>query len=207
MYPKRNNNGDLIFKDYPEFRPNLTPIEIFELGSFGGTYWRPIKSSITNKKYNNIHNNNHKEWNYPKTWWKNIPENHLSRSWNNYDININYYKVKVGQKLEDWEKANWITKYHPYGWMHWYCDFYLGKRGEDDERQINRWKGVASKNSGRFRKNLVTQILNKSRQKNVTPQYNDETISPKIRQTLQHWGYQLTKKDFNYEMKIRQKNK
>ena len=27
------------FKDYPEFQPNLTPREIFKLGSFGGTYW------------------------------------------------------------------------------------------------------------------------------------------------------------------------
>jgi len=25
--------------------------------------------------------------------------------------------------------------------------------------------------------------------------YNDFAISPKIRQTLQHWGYQLTAKD------------
>lgn len=25
--------------------------------------------------------------------------------------------------------------------------------------------------------------------------YNDYTISPKIRQTLQHWGYELTSKD------------
>ena len=27
--------------------------------------------------------------------------------------------------------------------------------------------------------------------------YNDYTISPKIRQTLQHWGYVLTSKDYN----------
>ena len=40
---------EIIFDDFPEFRPNLTPKEIFELGSFGGTYWRPIYSSITKK--------------------------------------------------------------------------------------------------------------------------------------------------------------
>ena len=61
-----------IFKDYPDFKPNLTPREIFELGSFGGTYWRPIYSSITKKKYKNVH---HK---YPTSWWKGIPETHLS---------------------------------------------------------------------------------------------------------------------------------
>ena len=38
------------FDDYPDFTPNLTPRQIFLLGSFGGTYWRPIYSQITKKK-------------------------------------------------------------------------------------------------------------------------------------------------------------
>jgi hypothetical protein len=44
---------------------------------------------------------------------------------------------------------------------------------------------------------LVTQI----QKRNGT--WNDETISPKIRQVLQHWGYKLTKKDFDYEINRR----
>ena len=55
MSPKKNKDGEVIFKDYPEFTPNLTPKEIFSLGSFGGTYWRDIISSVTNKEYQNIH--------------------------------------------------------------------------------------------------------------------------------------------------------
>ena len=55
MPPKKDKNGLLIFKEYPEFTPNLTPKEIFELGSFGGTYWRPIKSSGLNKTLKNQH--------------------------------------------------------------------------------------------------------------------------------------------------------
>lgn len=43
--------GVIRFEDYPEFRPNLTPYEIFKLGSFGGTYFRPIFSNITKKYY------------------------------------------------------------------------------------------------------------------------------------------------------------
>ena len=38
------------FKDYQDFRPNLTPREMFLKGVFGGGYWRPIYSSIANKK-------------------------------------------------------------------------------------------------------------------------------------------------------------
>merc|ERR1711997_410274 len=42
--PKRNSDGVLIFPDEKEFRPNMTPKEVLQAGSFGGTYFRPIKS-------------------------------------------------------------------------------------------------------------------------------------------------------------------
>ena len=48
---------------------------------------------------------------------------------------------------------------------------------------------------------LVTQIIKKN------AKWNDEKVSPKIRQVLQHWGYKLTKKDFDIEIKRRMKNK
>lgn len=182
--PSRKKNGEIIFKDYPYFCPNLTPREIFEMGSFGGTYWRPICSSVTGKCYKNVYKQ------YPKSWWKNIPENFLILDWNDYDTSINKYGVKVGTTLEDWESKGWITEYNPYGWVHWYCDFYLGKRGPDDERQINRWQQTAGQNS-RFRKWLVRLIVQKH------GKWNDYSISPKIRQTLQHWGVYLTKEMFD----------
>ena len=31
--------------------------------------------------------------------------------------------------------------------MQWYCDFYIGERGPDDERQIDRWLKTAGPNS------------------------------------------------------------
>ena len=39
------------FKEHPEFKPNLSPHEILKMGAFGGTYFRPIYSSVTKKHY------------------------------------------------------------------------------------------------------------------------------------------------------------
>merc|ERR1712232_568454 len=64
--PKRNKRNELVFADHPEFRPNLTPQEVLQLGSFGGTYFRPITSGVTGQRYRNVH----KE--FPATWFDGI---------------------------------------------------------------------------------------------------------------------------------------
>jgi hypothetical protein len=170
------------FKDHPEFTPNLTPQQMFKKGSFGGTYWRPIKSSVTGKTYKNKHRE------FPKKWWKGIPENHLSSK--HCDLTINTYKTHSGTSLDFWEGKGWITDHDPYGWVQWYCRFYTGRRipGEDD-RQIRRWLNFAGP-KGRFRRRLINMC------KKRRTEYNDYTVSPKIRQGLQHWAYELKKKDF-----------
>ena len=182
--PTRAKNGEYRFADYPDFRPNLSPEEMFRLGSFGGTYWRPIYSSVTKKNYKGQH------LKYPKFWWKGIPQDHLTRSWDDYDKSVNLYKVKVGSTLEFWEEKGWIRPSHPYGWVQWYCDFFQGERSDDDERQIRRWKALAGV-KGRFRLWLTNDIKRKQ------GKWNDTTISPGKRQTLQHWAYKLTKADFD----------
>ena len=171
------------FEDYPDFTPNLTPEQMFRLGSFGGTYWRPIYSSITKKNYKDQH------LEFPKSWWKGIPKNWLVTDFKDYDVSINKYKVQVGTTLEFWENKDWIDDLDPYGWVQWYCRFYLGRRDEkEDKRQIKRWKNLAGK-KGRFKNMLINMI----KKKDTT--YNDYTVSPKIRQTLQHWAYKITKED------------
>ena len=50
------------------------------------------------------------------------------------------------------------------------------------------------KNVSRFKGKLVKMI------KNVDSKYDDFLISPKIRQVLLHWGYELTEKDFFNEL-------
>ncbi len=177
--PTRDSNKCLIFKDYPEFRPNLSPKEIFKSGAFGGTYWRPIYSHVTKKHYKNAD----LEFN-----WKGISRDKLIKPWNEYNISFNKYKVKVGTTLEFWEQSGWIHSQDPYGWVQWYCRFYNGRRTKDDCRQIKRWIQTAGPNS-RFRLRLINMI----KKKRTT--YNDLSVSPAIRQTLLHWAVKLTKSD------------
>ena len=74
----------------------------------------------------------------------------------------------------------------PYGWFQWDFRCWLGRRWEDDKRQINRQKKVVS----RFKRKLVKMI------KDNGSKFDDNSISPKIRQILLHWGYELTEKIF-----------
>ena len=101
VYPKtksksKSSKNKRKSNDFPTFKPNLTPRQMFQLGSFGGTYWRPIESSVTGKKHKNVHKRQ-----FPKSWWKGIPEENLSST--EYDKEKNNYKVKVGTSLEFWE--------------------------------------------------------------------------------------------------------
>ena len=186
MYPKRDKDNCLIFPDYPMFKPNKTPREIFESGIMGGSYWRQITSGITGKTYKNMH--------HKYTFLKNIPEDIMSRPLKDTNVKINKYGVKSGATLEYWEQHNWIKPQQVYGWIHWYCDFYSGNRSEDDERQIKRWLGIAGPD-GRFRKRLINMIVKKN------AKWNDYSISPVIRQLLLQWAYELTKKDFDRYVK------
>ena len=83
------------------------------------------------------------------------------------------------------ENKGWINEIDPYGWFQWYFRYRLGRRSEDDERQINRGKRIIS----RFKGKLVKMI------KDAGSKYDDYSISPRIRHILLHWSYELTEKD------------
>ena len=168
------------FPDFPNFKPNLTPVQIFALGSFGGSYWRSIYSNVTKKKYSEAH------LDLPSKWWKEIPSNYLINHKEN--VSINQYKVHSGMGLEYWESKGWINPIDPYGWVQWYCHFYNGRRTEDDKRQIKRWINFAGP-KGRWKIRLIGNIIRNN------SDFDDTNISPVIRQGLQHWGYKLTKSD------------
>lgn len=180
--PTRKKNGVIVFNDAPDFVPNMTPKEVLQAGSFGGTYFRPIKSGVTGFKYNKV-------WNeLPQNWLENL-DIKTKVSSTIYDKDVNTYKVKCGADLEMWESSGWIKEVDPYGWFQWYCRFYLGRRTDDDERQISRWKNCAGA-KGRWKNNLIGKIAR------AGVAYDNSGISPVVRQTLQHWGYRLTQEDY-----------
>jgi len=179
-FPHRLENGDLIFSDHKDFRPNVSPEEILRQGSFGGTYFRSITSSVTNLSYQT----------------KDVLSNTVDSSWitglsskmissKTYDATINRFRVKCGGSLGMWESSGWMSNLDPYGWFQWYCRFYQGRRSTDDKRQIDRWLKSAGP-KGRFRSQLCNMVI----AKNTTA--DDATVSPVIRQTLFHWGFDLT---------------
>ncbi|XP_067295280.1 uncharacterized protein zgc:113208 isoform X1 [Pseudorasbora parva] len=179
---KRNEKGQLVFKDHLEFTPNMTPKEVLQAGSFGGTYFRPIYSSITKQHYKDV--------------WQELPEDWLDGlniskqvASSTYREDVNTYNVKCGGSLEMWESSGWIIPQDPYGWFQWYCRFYQGRRTMDDARQISRWAKCAGV-KGRWRQNLITKVVRSG------CAYDNSGVSPVVRQTLQHWGYKLTLEDY-----------
>ena len=113
IYKKKIYNLDF----YKNFKPDLSPKKMLEMGVFGGSYFGlKIKE-------------------YPKSWFKNA---RLSK---NFDINLNRFKVKSGLSRDEWLKKGWIFEEDPLGWFQWYCRFCNGRRiPHIDEIQIKRWK-------------------------------------------------------------------
>ena len=166
-----------------DFKPNRTPEEILRAGSFGGTYFRPIISAVTNVTYKSkdvLNDTVHPQW------ISNLDTKTILTS-STYRPSVNKYKVKCGGSLGMWESSGWITNTDPYGWFQWYCRFYQGRRSSDDVRQIQRWcKSAGSK--GRFKSQLCNKILKAGGVRSI----KDVKISPVIRQTLLHWGLEIT---------------
>ena len=125
---------------------------------------------------------------FPKHWFHGLDIDTMITS-QKYDKKINKYGVKCGSSLEAWEGSGWIDKQDPYGWFQWFCRYKKGRRTKDDERQIKRWLKLAGP-KGRFRISLMNKISKQGKE------FNDYSVSPVIRQVLLHWGYELTKKDY-----------
>ncbi|MEA2020389.1 MAG: hypothetical protein U9M98_01590 [Patescibacteria group bacterium] len=110
---------DPIGKDFhPEFKPELTPKEMLELGVFGGKYMTDCKEE------------------FPNNWFENAK---LSPEKKN--PSLNYFGVEASMPLKHWQEKGWIYEEDPRGWFQWYARYFMGRRiPEEDERQIKRWK-------------------------------------------------------------------
>lgn len=186
--PVKDSDGCLRFADYPTFRPNLTPKEVLQAGSFGGTYFRSILSGITGLVYTDA-------WKeFPVDWFDGMKiEEQVASSI--IRASVNKYGGETGCSLDMWESSGWITHIDPYGWFQWYCRFYLGRRSSDDGRQVKRWCGTCGP-TGRFKLRLITQLLAAG---GVAALINC-SIGVGGRQGMQHWGYELTRRDFEAEV-------
>lgn len=138
----------------PTFKPDLTPKEMLSLGVFGGKYMTDCKDE------------------FPDDWFTDVKFNSEK-----HDATLNYFKVNASQPLSVWKQNGWIWKDDPRGWFQWYCRYYMGRRCEDDERQIKRWRNMTRH---------VAQIRNKCR-------VGDFSCNTKQRQALLHWAYDSRK--------------
>lgn len=106
-------------KDFaPDFRPELTPKEMLELGVFEGHYMTDCQEE------------------FPKDWFEKV-----KICYEKPDINCNYFKVKSRQSLQIWQQKGWILEPDVRGWFQWYCRYYMGRRIPNiDDIQIKRWQ-------------------------------------------------------------------
>lgn len=119
----------------PDFKPELTPKQMLELGVFGGKYMNDSRGE------------------FPEDWFTKAK---VSSDEKNPELN--YFKVNASKPLEYWIKKGWINKNDPKGWFQWYCRYYMGRRSMDDERQIKRWKAMR-RHIGQLKKNCAPRDL------------------------------------------------
>jgi len=134
----------------PEFRPELSPQRLLEMGIFGGKYMTDCRQE------------------FPAEWFENAK---LSPEKRNDDLN--FFGVDASKPLSYWREKGWIWENDPRGWFQWYCRYWMGRRCEDDARQIKRWKAM-TRHIGQIRKNCIK---------------GDLMCRPRQRQALLHWAY------------------
>ena len=167
MKKRRVKVNDLMQSDYsyvltepegknfdPDFLPDLTPKQMLELGVFGGKYMTDCKKE------------------FPASWFKKAK---LCST--HHDAKLNCFGVNASQPLSVWRDKGWIYEEDPRGWFQWYCRYYMGRRCEDDQRQIKRWSAI-KRHIGQIRKNCSK---------------GDLLCRPRQRQALLHWAYDSRK--------------
>jgi hypothetical protein len=135
---------------HPGFKPELTPKQMLQLGVFGGKYMTDCRNE------------------FPRSWFTRARLSH-----ERHVPELNFFKVNASQPLSVWRQKGWIHPDDPRGWFQWYCRYYMGRRGPDDERQVRRWKAMSRH---------VAQVRKHCRE-------GDLSCRPRQRQALLNWAY------------------
>jgi hypothetical protein len=137
-----------------EFNPELTPARMLALGVFGGKYMTDCRRE------------------FPATWFA-----RAKLCARRHDASLNYFGVNASQPLRLWRSKGWIHPQDPRGWFQWYCRYYMGRRSDDDARQIKRWRAIR-RHAAAIGKNCAR---------------GDLRCRPRQRQALLHWAYDSRK--------------
>jgi hypothetical protein len=116
---------------HPEFKPELTPAQLLEMGVFGGKYMTDCRGE------------------FPAAWFEKAKLSPARRN-----PRLNFFGVDASKPLSYWLEKGWIWENDPRGWFQWYCRYYLGRRCADDARQIARWKAM-TRHIAQIRRNCV----------------------------------------------------
>ena len=165
-----------------DFYPTLTPHAIIEEGAFGGSYFGLPIEEYSNYEYQELfdyHFNGLEAYLY------------LGET---YKPKLNKFKIRSGMDYDYWKDMGWMHQDDPYGWFEWYCKYFMGRRHSDDDRQIRRWQDFCGVN-GRWRKRIYSRIY----------ETGDWNVSPRIQQSLLHWGYLVNQDDFDQWKKLNNK--
>lgn len=139
----------------PDFTPELSPREMLALGVFGGKYMRDCRAE------------------FPRSWFAGAKLATGDRA----EPGLNFFGVRASLPLSYWRAKGWIHPDDPRGWFQWYCRYYMGRRHEDDARQIRRWKNM---------RRHVAQLWRHCPN-------GDLSCRKKQRQSLLHWAYDSRK--------------
>lgn len=184
--PTRDDNRVFHFEDYLDFTPNKSPEEMLREGAFGGSYYRPLRS----RKLGMVVEGDWTE--LPQEWIEGLPiETYLANP--EYNPEINKFGVSCGQSIEEWEAAGWISHEHDVrGWFQWYTRFFRGRRCDDDERQVSRWKKCVGE-TGRWRRVLLKKYVAAGVREVFDDGEEEDTkqVSPVVHQTCHHWAFEV----------------
>jgi len=152
-------------KNFDEkFNPMVTPAKMLKMGVFEGKY--------LNDCYNEL----------PIEWY-NDAKNRLSIVAN---PKLNAFGIKSRLSLGEWRRRKWIAddSQDVRGWFQWYYRYWLGRRSDEDKKQIARWRSFTRHNG-----QIVASINRMKPSERPITREQKRNHRPKQRQALLQWAY------------------